>query len=307
MTIDNSVLKKMHNDLKNIVDTAFNDFSATYPAFHNFNQFLDAAKETDTVLFGKHCIDIGCGSGRPHSIASLLYLSGAASVLGIDIVLPDNHEDSASMALMTVLGAVLNHEHMGFERIGVSKDHVMSKLADFDLSRLLSLELEGAIPSVILQKKCFYQDLEESEKKFDIGVSHQVFEHIEHIGELLVELRANISNNGRIFAGIDYRDHRMYVDSSHGPWDYLFDDDGWQINKIRHTEMMRIITDSGFDVHISSVDRQHLPPDCFDRLLPKYRDLSSDDIEILSSRVMLLPARGSGSGSILKTGQDAFG
>lgn len=299
MPIDNSVLSKMHSDLRNVVDTAFTDFSATYPAFHNFNQFLDAAKETDTALVGKRCIDIGCGSGRPHSIASLLYLCGAASVLGIDIVLPENHEDSAAFSLMTVLAAILNHERIGFERIGVSKDDVLKRLADFDLSLLLNLELDGAVPAVISQKKCFYQDLEEGDKKFDIGVSHQVFEHIDRIGELLVDLRANIASDGRIFAGIDYRDHRMYVDSAHGPWDYLFDDNGWQINKIRHRQMMEIITSSGFDVHISSIDHEKLPPHLFDKLLPKYRDLSAGDIETLSARVMLLPAKGSGAGRVL--------
>jgi hypothetical protein len=94
-----------------------------------------------------------------------------------------------------------------------------------------------------------------------------------------------------MFAAIDYRDHRAYTIGA-SPWQYLLDDQDHSpgyINKIRHSEMLRLIASAGFTVTQSKLIRQEPLSLESQRFIPRYGNLSEEDIKITEAHLLLAP------------------
>lgn len=256
-----------------------------------FSQFVELASRRGISLANRVCIDFGCGSPRPFGVSNLLYLAGAQKVTAIDFEDIQDPGAVAGAALATVLAALTARLTDAFSPLGVTDAILRHQAFQYDCGRLLEGDM-GGIPQSIRLFKGSFDEMPESDKAFDIMVSNSVFEHIAEIHSCLAQLRSTISPNGAIYTAIDYRDHRAYAQGLSG-WEYFVDDGDYTpgyINKIRHSEMVEIISDAGFRVDEEILVREIPSPDLSSRFLPKYKNMPKDDIEIQEARLLLRPA-----------------
>jgi 2-polyprenyl-3-methyl-5-hydroxy-6-metoxy-1,4-benzoquinol methylase len=228
--------------------------------FIQFGRFLALADKVSLNLKGKRCIDFGCGATRPFSIASLMYLLGAKSVIAIDVTPCQNHAGIAK-GIWSML-AVLSLGASGLEKYTTyNLKLVKTRMADFDLDALQQGRLMEGLPKSIKQHVGDYLDIESELGPFDVMISNSVFEHVPDLKGTMQIFRKNLQPGGAIYTDIDYRDHRMYV-SGLSPWQYLMDDDDVSpgyINKIRHSAMNQLIAETGFRV-VASDQVVNVPP-----------------------------------------------
>lgn len=260
------------------------------PALFQFNQFADAVLDASLSVEGKRCIEIGCGFARPYGLATLLYLCGAKSVIGIDEAQSADPGAVANTILLSLLISLLQPELAGFDKFSLTREALYKKVGDFNLHYLFRLQLEDSVPTSVRIRHCRFDGLRENEKEFDVAVSSSVFEHVDDMFGLMTSLRTHISAGGFVFTGIDYRDHRIYSREASSPWQYLVDDGHTgHINKIRHSQMVEIFRRCGFSVRVCTVDVGSPSVEEREKFLPKYAHLSEADLETLSARVLLFP------------------
>ncbi|CAN2532228.1 hypothetical+protein [Methylocapsa aurea] len=270
---------------------SLNSYIGPGPAFFQFKQLADALAEDGLTIEGRRCIEIGCGAARPYGIATLLHLCGAKSMVGIDDARSSDPGAVANTIALITLCAMLQPDHAGIDKLFSSHRDIMRYAGDFDLSELFKLNIDGAVPESIKIRHCRFEGLSPDEKKFDLAIASSVFEHVDDINGLMANLRENISNDGVIFAGLDYRDHRVYGAGGTSYWQYLVDDGGSpDINKIRHSELLDIFSKHGFSARVCNVDTSVPPSEERARFLPNYSHLSEDDIQTLGARIMLYPS-----------------
>lgn len=241
-------------------------------------------------LHGKTCVDFGCGSIRPLSVSSLMYLLGAENVLAVDMAEPGD-EASRAVGIYALVLAVLSGR-LGVDPTGLATTPraLRERCANFDLGALLSGDLRG-MPSAIRLRTADYLALPAHERRFDLLTSHSVLEHVADVPAYLRGFRASVSASGAVFAAVDYRDHRLYTMQA-SRWQYMLDDGDHApgyINKIRHSEMLRLIAAAGFAVaQIDLVQEDPLPGE-LRSFLPRYRDMAREDITVNAARILLKP------------------
>ena len=261
------------------------------PVFY-LNMFAGISKGHDITLSGKRVLDFGCGYPRPIGLAILHYLCGAERVLALDT---QDFHDQAAVAIAaagTLISVLTGRLKLDFEELGATWSSVRKRIADFDIEKLLRNDVVGGIPDNICLMQSRYENLPEAQKKFDIMVSHSVFEHVDNVPEVLRELRENISDDGFMYIAIDYCDHRIYtVDSGASIWEYMMDDDdsGGAINCIRHSTFMQMIKDSGFEVVECQPSIVVPSKDERSRFLSKYQTMPEEDVTTISAYVLLCP------------------
>lgn len=241
-------------------------------------------------LHGKTCIDFGCGSIRPLSVSSLLYLLGADSVLAVDMAEPGNERLRAVGLYALILAVLSGRLRFDTTGLGVTPRALRDRCAAFDLGALLNGDLRGVPPAIRLQAGD-YMALPEQERRFDLLTSYSVLEHVADLSSYLSSFRSSISAAGMLYSAIDYRDHRRYTTRA-SAWQYLLDDGDHApgyINKIRHSEMLRRIAGAGFTVAQCEVVREEPPAQELLSFLPRYRDMPHDDIAITEAHVLLTP------------------
>lgn len=259
--------------------------------FAQAKRIVDLLARRRISLHGKTCIDFGCGAIRPLSVSSLMYLLGAENVLAVDMEQPGD-EASRAVGLYALLLAVLSGR-LGIDttRIAVTPRALRERCAAFDFGALLSGDMRG-VPEAIRLRTGNYLALPAQERRFDLLTSYSVLEHVADLASYLRGFRESVSASGAVFAAIDYRDHRVYTIGA-SRWQYLLDDGDHApgyINKVRHSEMLRLIAASGFAVAECEVVHEEPPPHELAAFLPRYRDMAREDITITEAHVLLTPA-----------------
>ncbi len=241
-------------------------------------------------LHGKTCIDFGCGAVRPLSVASLLYLLGADNVLAVDMVEPPAEAPVAVGVYALILAVLSGRLGTDTTRVAVTPRALREQCAAFNLGALLDGDLRG-VPGTIRLRNGDYLALPPQERRFDLLTSYSVLEHVADLPSYLAGFRTSISDAGLLFAAIDYRDHRRYTVQA-SRWQYMLDDGDHApgyINKIRHSEMRRLIAAAGFAVAQSRVVHEEPSAQELVGFLPRYRDMVSDDVTITEEHVLLTP------------------
>jgi len=252
--------------------------------FIQFERFLNLSDTVALSLEGKHCLDFGCGGRRPFSIAAMLYLFGADQISCIDVCDVKNTPEVAR-GLFCLL-AVMALGMSGFESKRLYRPkYIRKRIADFNLDALKAGNLRKGLPRGIKHYIGDYLDLHKQIGQLDLMVSSSVFEHIPNLEKVLKIYKMNMNPNGFIYTDIDYRDHRLYT-LKLSPWQYLLDGldvtPGY-INKIRHTDMIKLINDAGFSV--VSIDQVLAEPP--KEVLAKAKHISNKDLCTLQDTLML--------------------
>jgi hypothetical protein len=241
-------------------------------------------------LHGKTCIDFGCGAARPLSVASVMYLLGADNTLSVDTAPPIDEALAATGVYALILAALSGRIGIDTTRLGVTPRALRERCAAFDLARLLKGDLRG-MPSSVRLRTGDYLALSIPERGFDFLTSYSVLEHVQDLSFYLRGFRASISDAGAIFVAIDYRDHRRYTVQA-SMWQYLLDDGDHApgyINKIRHTEFVRLIGEAGFTIAECHTVHQDPSQQELVAFLPRYRDMSREDITVTEAHLLLVP------------------
>lgn len=123
----------------------------------------------------------------------------------------------------------------------------------------------------------------------DIVWAFSVLEHIENLTEACHILYQMTKKGGRHFYTIDFTDHRRYVDSSFGPWDFLCDQyySGDQ-NRLRFTAVRNTFEQAGFRViYYKPVAQMEIDNHARDRLLPEFTHISDQELSILNAHLVV--------------------
>jgi len=126
----------------------------------------------------------------------------------------------------------------------------------------------------------------------DLVSSRSVLEHCMDLKGVLAQQYDAMSPGGLAYHSVDLVDHRYYQDSSaYHYWYFLTTEDtaggDGQTNQLRSSEVLAVMDEVGFEFVNTKAVRNPLPPHVHDRLSPKYRELSQDELETIALEVLL--------------------
>jgi hypothetical protein len=282
----------LNDRIVNLLDQLMTPAYAWGPAitFYELRQIADLVGRQRISLHGKTCVDFGCGAIRPLSTASLLYLLGADHVSAIDLV-PPHDKPSVAVGLYALLLAVMSGR-LGIDTtaLGVSPSTLRERCAAFDWGALLKGDIRGVPPGIRLQTSDYLR-LPAHERRFDFLTSYSTLEHVAELPSYLCAFREAISDAGAIDIAIDYRDHRTYTVGA-SRWQFMKDGGDHApgyINKLRHSELLQLITSAGFKVAQSRTVREEPSPQDLIDFLPQYQDMSRDDLTTTEAHLLMTP------------------
>jgi hypothetical protein len=282
----------LNDEIVNLLDRLVMPAYGWGPAttFFQLRQMAELVGRQGISLHGKTCVDFGCGAIRPLSTASLLYLLGADHVSAIDLA-PPHDERSVAIGLYALLLAVMSGR-VGIDTttLGVPPSALRERCATFDWGALVKGDLRGVPPAIRLQTSD-YLGLPAHERRFDFLTSYSALEHVADLPSYLGAFREAISDAGAIYIAIDYRDHRAYTIGA-SRWQFMIDDGDHTpgyINKLRHSELLQLITSAGFKVVQSRTVREEPSPQDLIDFLPRYQDMSRDDLTTTEAHLLMTP------------------
>jgi hypothetical protein len=132
-----------------------------------------------------------------------------------------------------------------------------------------------------------------AEHSIDLIYSHAVLEHVENLPQVYRTMRRWVGTTGLMSHQIDYRCHGK-ADEWNGHWSYS--DAAWRVvvgrrpyllNRAPHSEHVRQLRESGFDIVAVELQRAAALPR--PRLARRFRDLSNEDLTTCGAYIVAAP------------------
>ena len=244
--------------------------------------------ESFASLENKVVMDFGCGIHECFAVAVVLWANGASHAIAVDEASIESPEYTAKFLYHWIVRCMTSpHRYLWS---GVRREQFVSRLSALGLEKLKGGAFEHiftVLPLIHISGKNRLDSL--ADGKINYVFSQSVLEHLQDPYGSLSQIHKKMAPNGIFCCAIDYRDHRHYV-TGVSPWEYLFDDGDYEpgyLNKLRHSAMMEIVHRAGFSVISEQVVREALPDSIYEGILPKYRDLSKEDISTTASYLVL--------------------
>lgn len=245
--------------------------------YHNLKAFGPLANKT--------VLDFGCGTHEALAISITLWASGAKAVIALDQEAIQWPALTARFLYDWIIHCITEPDRYLWP--DVSREHFVARLTSLGLAQLKAGQLEQLYASLPLRHLCgpaaSLSTLPDGSLSYVL--SQSVMEHIQRPSEVLAVLYQKMTGGGLLCFAIDYRDHRVYVEGA-SPWQYLVDDGDYlpgYINKLRHNAMLEIFTAQGFRLVSGQLVRQEVPASIMAQCLPKYRNLTSEDLETVAA------------------------
>ncbi len=135
----------------------------------------------------------------------------------------------------------------------------------------------------------------------DCAVSVETLEHIpkNDIAAILKELRRIMRPDGVALMQIDYGDHFKSFDPSISSFNFLtYSDEDWSpfqsrfqyVNRLRRSEYLQLFREAGFELLSDQPDRRPPEQQILERLAPRFRSFSPEDLFTLGSLIVGRPA-----------------
>lgn len=135
----------------------------------------------------------------------------------------------------------------------------------------------------------------------DCAVSVETLEHIpkNDIAAILQELRRIMRPDGVVLMQIDYGDHFKGFDPSISSFNFLtYSDEDWEsfqsrfqyVNRLRHSEYLQLFREAGFELLSDQPDRRPPEQQILERLAPRFRSFSPEDLFTLGALIVGRPA-----------------
>lgn len=139
----------------------------------------------------------------------------------------------------------------------------------------------------------------------DCATSVETLEHIpaDDILDILKETRRILRPDGLALMQIDYGDHFKGFDPSITSFNFLtYCDEDWQpfqsrfqyVNRLRHSEYLDLFERAGFEIVAAHPDRRPAEPAILQRLAPRFRKFSEEDLFTLGGLIVARPTRQAG-------------
>jgi SAM-dependent methyltransferase len=154
-------------------------------------------------------VDIGCGSVNPLARLFTHLMLGVDRVVGIDLDVPTDLDESARNLARLAGAAILDPSRI-YGDYPITPQKVLGNLAGFDLAKLQRGDPSGADQRRmgLLQKPIESTGL--ATASVDVVISNSVFEHLPQLDATLAELARITKPGGYGLHGIDTVDHRWY-------------------------------------------------------------------------------------------------
>lgn len=263
------------------------------------NRIFDPARTDQSLAFyrqiesfasleNKVVMDFGCGIHECFAVAVVLWANGASHAIAVDEAGIESPEFTAKFLYHWIVRCMTSpHRYLWS---GVRREQFVSRLSALGLEKLKGGTFEHiftVLPLLHMTGKNRLDSL--ADGKINYVFSQSVLEHLQDPYGSLSQIHKKMGPNGIFCCAIDYRDCRHYAAGA-SPWEYLFDDGDYQpghLNKLRHSAMMKIVHKAGFSVISEQVVREALPPSIYEGILPKYKDLSKEDISTTACYLVL--------------------
>ena len=135
-------------------------------------------------------------------------------------------------------------------------------------------------------------------ESFDVVISNAAFEHFMDPAAAVNECARLLAPNGVGIHQIDFRDHREGA----RPLDFLsYEDAEWKrlnadmvcyTNRLRQSDFEALFSKAGLTIEVMEPNLRHsLDPGCRERIHPRFRDRTSEDLEVLSALFVVRKSR----------------
>lgn len=250
---------------------------------------LDVAKQHG--LSGRDTfVDFGCGAHEPLGLATFFYANGFKRAFGNDF-LPLRSPEYAALSMYDILSYMRNfpEEFLAFDQ---TETAYSKRLAEFDLKRLMKGDFEGGVSGAGDAVKFLSCDIRDSgldPESVSYLVSFAVFEHVLEIDSVCAYLFERSEPGGLQHHFIDLADHRAYRhDGVFNKFSFLTEDEAApNLNRLRASEHIAAFEAAGFEILHSERQFEEIPPDTFERFLPKWRDMPLEDQQAITLTVTL--------------------
>lgn len=246
-------------------------------------------------LNGKTVMDFGCGAICPFDMSSLFWLNGAARCVAVDMAGVANLP-AAARSLFDLLTAC-KADPAPFLWTGVDASDFLRRIDAFDLDRLGAGEFyRGIKDATLVHAIGRIEHLPFARASFDMVFSNTVIEHVMNLPSVAARFAFLLSPYGAMYHVVDYTDHGIHIDPALNYWSFLTEgheipdiEDGGDMNKLRNSEVEAIFRAGGFNVQMDPLIRQTPPAEVVQTLLPQYRAMSKDDLELVTTGLLLTP------------------
>jgi Methyltransferase domain len=228
---------------------------------------------------GAEVMELGAGVFSPHVLSAYYYLNGAKACFAYDPS-PIENKENAARALMTLLTeAVLYPDRWDLGLI--ARADFLARISNFDCDALDRGDLDLGCKTAPI--KVFNGDPAAllRECRVDYLFSASVLEHVYELPQFLIGLRQVLKPDAVMAHVVDFTDHGYHAGTCDHRWGYLTygGGDGGGINRVRLSGMLRMLESHGFETLHLKRYTERVPGEVLDRLLPEYRELSSEDLE----------------------------
>lgn len=134
------------------------------------------------------------------------------------------------------------------------------------------------------------------DRSVDFSFSHAVLEHVRaaELPALIREVRRLTARGGASSHVIDLQDHLAHALNnlrfSDRVWESrLFSSSGFYTNRLRRSDLLRLFEEAGFEATVVGEARWARVPTPRDRLAPRFRSASEDDLLVHNLEVVLRP------------------
>ena len=235
--------------------------------FNPINKLATSKKVWEKILAGNQQPSGGIffevGTGRVPIVPIGYFLMGAKKVVTIDL---NPYLDLE--LLVESLNYMKNNPNLVRETLGDYFDEDRFQiLRSIDTSSFIALEqiLNSLLIEYIAPGDA--TDIKMESNSFDFYISCTVLEHISEnvISKILEEGRRVLKPSGLAIHGIDYSDHFSHSDTNISAINFLqYSDEKWDryaanrymyMNRLRHSEFIRLFKEAGYLIEGEKVDR----------------------------------------------------
>lgn len=257
---------------------------------------------------GGRFMEAGCGVYNPFAIACVMFLNGASDGVAFDRVAIDGRR-SAEALFDLLADCALRPDRWHWSSL--PRAEFMKRIQSFDADALRVGDLVRGIGATPIRyvKGDITGSLPVPAGSVDVMTSQHVLEHFLDFPSAARALRDIMAPGGVAYHDVDLVDHRVYgyldpIDyrperdprnaERHlcSAWSFLTESEDWNdpvCNRLRKSEILKLMSDVGFEIVSAEGDRQPLPAETKSKLSPRFAAMSADDLETL--RVYLVVRR----------------
>jgi SAM-dependent methyltransferase len=239
---------------------------------------------------GGSFVDLGCGAHDPLALSTYYYANGFRSAHAYDLLAP-RHPMFSALAMYDLLANMRLFPER-YCRNGVSPETVLARIGDFDVEAFEAGDLERGLRNmggkVTLDARDLVQgDLEPG--SVSLLVSFAVLEHVSDLPGVSSYIYRLLKPGGVAFHFVDLADHRSYrADSGIGPLGFLCEETAPpHMNRIRAPQQLAAQREAGFEILSEARQKVVLPEGIRANLIPRFADLSDDDLATIGLTVVL--------------------